>query len=118
MSVKCEGKIFSFNSLCVCMSHLIFVFDLYVQRQSKADLRQLGDQDTILRAVKSGRIVIFIDQQDGEGGHDGGRRGRAVLIQLCRLHRDGKTFLMLSQDSRVKRRLRGKSGELEIKRTF
>lgn len=76
------------------MSHLIFVFDLYVQRQSEANLRQLSDKDPILWAVKSGRIVIFIDQQDGEGGHDGGRCRCAVIIQLCRLHRDRKTFLI------------------------
>lgn len=95
VSVKsCEGKIFSFKSLYVGMSHLIFVFDLYVQRQSEADLRQLGDKDAILGAVKSGRIVIFIDQQDGEGGHDGGRRGCAVIIQLCCLHGDKKAFLI------------------------
>lgn len=74
------------------MSHLIFVFDLYVQRQSEADLRQLRDQHAILRAVKPGRIVIFIDQQDGECGHDGGRRGRAVVIQLGGLQRDIKTY--------------------------
>lgn len=55
------------------MSHLVFVFDLYVERQSEADLRQLWDQDAILGAVKPGWIVIFINQQDGEGGHDGGR---------------------------------------------
>lgn len=69
----------------VCMSHLVFVFDLYVQRQSEANLRQLWDQDAIFRAVKPGWIVIFIDQQDGEGGHDSGRRGCAIVIQLCGL---------------------------------
>ncbi len=74
------------------MSHLVFVFDLYVERQSEADLRQLWDQDAILWAVKPGRIVIFINQQDGEGGHDGGRRGCAVVIQLCGLQRDTKTY--------------------------
>lgn len=52
------------------VSHLIFVFNLYEERESKADLRQLRDEDAVFRAVKSGRIIVLIDQQDGECGHD------------------------------------------------
>lgn len=76
------------------VSHLIFVFNLYEERESKADLRQLRDEDAVFRAVKSGRIIVLIDQQDGEGGHDCGSRGRAVIIQFSSLERNKKCYFI------------------------
>ena len=54
------------------VTHLILVFSLYEERQGEAHLGQLGDVHTVLRAVELGRVVILVNQQDGEGGHHRG----------------------------------------------
>lgn len=68
-------------------THLVLVFSLDEEGQRKPHLGQLSDGDPVLWTVEHGGIVILVNEQNSEGGHDCGVWGTMVIVQLCGLWR-------------------------------
>src|SRR4029434_473469 len=52
--------------------HLVLVLDLDEEWQGETDLGQLSDAHAVLGAVELWRVVILVNQGEGEGGHPRG----------------------------------------------
>lgn len=57
---------------CTPATHLILIHHLDEEREGKADLRQLSDGHTVLRAVELWGVIIDVNNQDVKGCGDCG----------------------------------------------